>query len=86
MNYNSFYGCSKCLQKAKSFKTSELKFKSQFEKQTESNESNKHDGSVRLYTYSNDWKLKRTEFNYCEDLNKVLENINVKVNKLYERN
>ena len=32
-----------------------------------------------VYTYSNDWKIKRTESNYAEDLKKVMVNIQATV-------
>ncbi len=83
MMFNSFYGCTKCLQRAVSYKTSELKIKSTEEasrntgKQGEQREKN--DGSTRLYTYSEDWKLNRTEENYKIDLDKVNANIKDKI-------
>jgi len=90
--FNSFYGCTKCLQKAKSFKTSQLKLmctvneaaKDTIENQLENHseipcQQNKRDGTVRLFTYSEDLKLKRTEENYQQDLNLTIENISNKV-------
>lgn len=86
--FNSFYGCTKCLQKAQTFKTSELKLMSSTSEQAEDAiqepsenqrelvvKQNKRDGTTRLYTYNEDWRIKRTEENYKEDLKQTMANI-----------
>jgi hypothetical protein len=70
---NGFFGFTKCLQKAQSFKTSELKFNLDEQKATEST------GSSRLYLFSNDCKNKRTEKSYNDDLKQVNKNIAAKL-------
>ncbi len=76
--YNSFYGCTKCLQKAESFKMSQLLVEDLNGKTKPSN-SNKRDGTTRLYTYNQDWKIKRTPENYELDLKQTIINIADKV-------
>ena len=62
--YNNFSGCTKCLQKAESFKTSQLKLMGTVSKAAVENQSlnqseivgqkNKRDGTTRVYTYNED--------------------------------
>jgi hypothetical protein len=76
---NGFFGCTKCLQKAQSFKTNELKFFLNEKETTESIETPESTGSTRLYLFNNDWNNKRTEKSYDEDLKQVKNNIAAKL-------
>ena len=90
-----FFGCTKCFQNPISFKTSELReFHNQVDQnhlqlnkdthdEDETQKQSKHDGSVRLYLFTDEWKNLRTKNKYDEDLKKVIANINDRITDPY---